>query len=370
MQYGLSSYTNTTPTDSTLVTIHSVALSGLAASSLYHFRVVSTNSAGSTTLSSDYTFTTLAVASTISLSAASSTLSVVQGNSATDGITATLLTGNPVSVSFSTSSLPSGVTAAFSSSSCTATCSTNLTLSASTTAAAGTYSIVVSGTGLASATITIALTITTPTADTTTGLVARWTMTEGQGTIANDSSGQGNKATLYKPYWWTTTYGMAVWLNGSAYGSVAENSSLELTNQLTVSFWLDPNANRKLDPRVIEKLYDWDVKLSGSSRYPQFTLGGGQQYAMLNYSLPLNTWHQIAFSFNSGVVKGYVDGVPVAFLTNTFTGTGTLPQSAYGLFIGTDSSKSNYLIGSLDDVRVYNRALSAADVAALYAAKP
>ena len=58
VQYGPGSYTNTTPTDSTLVTSHNVTLSGLAASSLYHFRVGSTNSAGSTTLSTDYTLTT------------------------------------------------------------------------------------------------------------------------------------------------------------------------------------------------------------------------------------------------------------------------------------------------------------------------
>jgi hypothetical protein len=371
VQYGASGYTSTTPTDPTLVTVHSVPLSGLAAASLYHFRVGSTNSAGSATLSPDFTVTTLAAPTTFSLSTASSTVSVKQGNSATDGITATLLTGNPVSVSFSTASLPSGVTASFSSSTCTVTCSTTLTLSASAAAPAGSYNIAVSGAGAASATATIALTITaaaTP-SDITTGLAARWTMTEGSGSYANDSSGHGNAATLYNsPYWWTTTYGMALWFNGSAYGSVAENPSIEMTNQLTVSFWLDPNANANQDPRVIEKLYDWDVKLSGPNRFPQLTSHGGG-YATLNYSLPLNTWHHIVFTFNLGAVHGYVDGAPVAFLNNTFT-SGILPQWAAGLYLGTDSSTSNYLIGSLDDVRVYNRALRAADVATLYAAKP
>src|SRR5258705_7332170 len=52
VQYGLSSYTSTTPTDPTLVTIHSVALSNLSPSTLYHFRVASTNSSGGATLSS------------------------------------------------------------------------------------------------------------------------------------------------------------------------------------------------------------------------------------------------------------------------------------------------------------------------------
>jgi len=195
-------------------------------------------------------------------------------------------------------------------------------------------------------------------------------MTEGSGSYANDSTGHGNTATLYNsPYWWTTTYGMALWFNGSAYGSVAENSSLDMIDQLTVSLWLDPNANSNKNPRVIEKLYDWDVRLAGPNRFPQFTSSGGG-YATLNYSLPLNTWHHIVFTFNSGAVQGYVDGAPVAFLNNTFTGGGILPQWGAGLSIGTDSSRSNYLIGSLDDVRLYNRALSAADVAALFAAKP
>jgi hypothetical protein len=55
VQFGLSSYTSTTPVDSTMVNQHSVVLSNLSASSLYHFRVGSTNSAGGTTLSPDYT---------------------------------------------------------------------------------------------------------------------------------------------------------------------------------------------------------------------------------------------------------------------------------------------------------------------------
>ncbi len=60
VKYGLSNYTNTTPTDFTLLTIHSVTLSNLSSSTLYHFQTGSTNSSSGTTLSSDYTFTTAA----------------------------------------------------------------------------------------------------------------------------------------------------------------------------------------------------------------------------------------------------------------------------------------------------------------------
>ena len=60
VQYGLTtSYGSTTSLDSTLVTSHSQALTGLTPGTVYHYRVISANVNGSTT-SGDYTFTTLA----------------------------------------------------------------------------------------------------------------------------------------------------------------------------------------------------------------------------------------------------------------------------------------------------------------------
>lgn len=59
VQYGLTSnYASTAPLSSTMVTVHSIPLSGLAASTTYHFRVASTNSTNRTSYSPDVTFTT------------------------------------------------------------------------------------------------------------------------------------------------------------------------------------------------------------------------------------------------------------------------------------------------------------------------
>jgi len=163
VQYGLGAYTSTTPKDPTLVNFHSVTLSNLTPSTLYHYRAASQDSAGNLANSADYTFTTASVApppTTFSVSAASSSLSVGQGVSAADVITATLTSGSPAAVNFTTSALPAGVTASFSSTSCTVTCSTTLTLSASATAAAGTSSVVITATGAGtSASASIALNI-------------------------------------------------------------------------------------------------------------------------------------------------------------------------------------------------------------------
>ena len=162
VEYGATGYTNTTPVDSNLVTLHSVTISGLSPSTLYHFRVDSAAN-GSLGVSTDYTLTTsasLSVAS-FSLAAASPSLSVAQGQSTADTVTATLLTGNAAAVSFAASSLPAGVTASFSSATCTATCSTTLTLFASTAASTGTYTLDITGTGGASsASTTVVVTVT------------------------------------------------------------------------------------------------------------------------------------------------------------------------------------------------------------------
>ena len=162
VEYGAAGYTNTTPVDANLVTLHSVALSGLSPSTLYHFRVDSAAS-GSLGVSTDYTFTTAVSLSltSFSLLAGSPSLSVTQGQSTADDVTATLLTGSPAAVSFAASSLPAGVTASFSSATCTATCNTTLTLFASNSASTGIYTVGVTATGGgSSASTSVVVTVT------------------------------------------------------------------------------------------------------------------------------------------------------------------------------------------------------------------
>jgi hypothetical protein len=206
-------------------------------------------------------------------------------------------------------------------------------------------------------------------ADVLSGLAARWTFNEGSnkngaGPYASDSSGNGNTGLLKGATWVTGSYGAGVKLNGSGqYVSVNESPSLAISQQMSVSFWLYASSNSNVDPRVISKSYSWDVKLNGSNRFPQFSAGGN--YAMLNYSLPLNSWQHVLFTFSQGTMKGYVNGVPVSFAANTFTSQ-SLPLQPYGLVIGTDPSLSNSFAGMMDDVRIYNRALGASEVSAVY----
>ena len=308
--------------------------------------------------------------SSITLSASPASLSVTQGGSAVAAITANVSgTASPV---FSVSGLPSGVTASFAPSSCTGSCTSTLTLYTSGTYQ-GTSTLAVTASGASSVSpvsISLSVTSNTPTGDYTSGLAGEWKLQ----TNANEAlSGADNGQVTGGTVWGTGTYNginnvKDLVLNGSTgFVTIPEKTSQDMTQQLTVSFWvisLPTVSGAVTDPRVVAKVYDWDVKLNGNL-YPQLSANG--QYAVANYAIPYKTWTHVAFTFSGGLVKAYINGQPVSLGASTFNGkTKTLPNNHYGMYIGTDSSRTQFFNGGVNDVRIYNRVLGAADVAALY----
>ena len=89
-------------------------------------------------------------------------------------------------------------------------------------------------------------------------------------------------------------------------------------------------------------------------------------YAALNYSLPMGSWQHIVFTLSSGAVNGYVNGAPIGLSSDTFPPGFSLPANQYGLYIGTDASTTQSAKGLIDDVRIFGRVLTAAEVSALY----
>jgi hypothetical protein len=373
VQYGLSGYTNTTTDNTTMVAQHTVPLASLTASTIYHYRVLSRDSTGYLTTSGDFSFSTGAApppppppaAFTFSISGAASSISATPGQTATDTIKATLLTGTAQTVAMSATGLPAGVSATFSPSSCAATCATTLTLAASTVAPAGTYALTVSGSsGSAAASTHVTLTIAA--AVQSAAASSSWAFNEGAGTTTADASGNGNTGTLMGHTAWATgTSGTALSFSGSGdYVNVNDSPSLKLSTAMTVSFWVKSSDLPGIDQRIVSKNYDWDVKLNGSMHVPQFS--SGAKYAALNYSLPMGTWEHVTFTISSGAVTGYINGAQTGMSSNTFTSGYVLPSDPSGLYIGTDAGKANFAKGLIDDVRIYNRALTAAEVSTLY----
>jgi len=371
VRYGVGNVNTNAPLNSNQVTNHSVTLTGLTPSSTYSYQVVSKDTSGLTAQSAQFTFSTPAAPSQFNFSAAASpsTLTAQKGSSANTTVTATRQSGTAQNVSFSTAGLPAGVTASLSQTSCTVTCSVGLTLNVTASAAVGTYPIQVNaaGGGVQSAT-TISLTVTDQPV-TTSNLVGLWMLDEGAGTSTKDSSGNNNTGTFYStPIWVKSAANTALRFTG--YGDhveVKESNSLKLSSALTVAFWVSPQDISNVDERIIAKSYSWDVKLNGSSRYPQFSSAG--RYAQMSTALPTGSWTHVAFTFSNGTVKGYINGSPVSMQANTFSSGNTLPAMAYGLMIGTDASNSSPMKGTLDIVRLYGVSLSDSEIRNVYQAE-
>lgn len=207
------------------------------------------------------------------------------------------------------------------------------------------------------------------------GLVAWLKLDENTGTTANDSSGNSNTGTLINtPTWATGKLNSAIQLNGSNQTvDLAEPPAASTNiNTGTIAAWIKTSGAGSgfrgiaLKPLAYGMfLYDnWLVTWNGG---PGATANSG--------SLGDGAWHHVAVTFEFGVDNGcdfWLDGAHIgayidAVLYDHFRVD--LQSHEDGLVIGAGQNPAvnSFFNGIIDDVRVYNRKLSAADMAALYA---
>jgi len=209
-------------------------------------------------------------------------------------------------------------------------------------------------------------------ADITTGLVGYWKFDEGSGTTVADSSGNNNTGTLFNgPIWTTGKIGSALSFDGvDDYVRILDSTSLHLTN-FTLSLWYKVNSwPTSYNPRLISKAdswgtMDWEllhVAWSNSIEMLVGEMNGADVLANLHYSPTIGAWHQISIIKNGTAYSLYSDGVFIGTDTSSITWT-----DSDNITVGKDASASGYEFpGLIDEVRIYNRALSANEVLDLY----
>ena len=216
--------------------------------------------------------------------------------------------------------------------------------------------------------------------DLTAGLVGHWDFDEGAGTAAADSSGNGNDGTLQNGPIWSadTPFGLGNSLNfdgADDYVEIIDHSSLDLPNTVTGSAWIKVNNDNSAYQILRKKPDGGDSvinfnKTSGNKLQVYISGGDGTwiQGESTNLITADNAWHNVAFSYQANAadsLKIYIDGVGE---TVVLTGTNPLSQiktSNQPLHIGSFGGTSTYFDGLIDDVRIYNTALSASDIALL-----
>jgi hypothetical protein len=199
-------------------------------------------------------------------------------------------------------------------------------------------------------------------------LVAWWAFDEVRGTVLHDISGHDNNGTLTGGTSWVVgKVGPGALAFDGLTGRVLvpwSPSLQSMTSHLTVAMWIYVVAAPPAQPRLMQVSGAWDIKLNNGA--PQ--LSASPRYGIVDWHAPIAVWHHIALVYDGGVLSGYVDRVLTPLGTNQFSNSDPLPIGDTGglslggvLPGGTDESCEC----QLDDVRIYRRALSASEIAAL-----
>jgi hypothetical protein len=207
----------------------------------------------------------------------------------------------------------------------------------------------------------------------TAGVVSYWRLGEQTGTTATDSV-SGNTGTLK-----SVTLGSAGALSGDAntamtfdgkasYIEVSSEANLNLSGDLTLEAWVKPTAVDTTSRSVLAK-----AGADGSFASRQFRLGlsegrwrgtlystGGSTFSAIATTAPVaGTWQHVVFTVSGTTLRIYINGVEAG--TATFSGTRTNLTS--GTAIGRlGDNASQYFGGAIDEVAVYNVALTTAQI--------
>lgn len=213
----------------------------------------------------------------------------------------------------------------------------------------------------------------------TNGLAGWWLMNEGDGTVLSDLSGNGNTGTLYNSPAWITGHNgspaLSFTATSSSYVEIADSASLNLTNRGSICFWakfpthgIDKQGIVTKGDAIGTLLSCYGFASSGAGTYDAI-LGSdiGSSYAYSTGLFPSNTWLFVCTTWDrdAGALSVYMNAV---LLPTTKVNSQIPSSSGYPLRFGANGSMlaTNFFDGALQDVRVYNRELSASEVANLY----
>ena len=213
------------------------------------------------------------------------------------------------------------------------------------------------------------------------GLAGYWKLDDGSGTSAVDSSTNGNTGTLTGgPTWTTGQVGSAVDFDGTDdYVTAADADTLDIADSVNFTFsgWFNRDIFTT-DDTILAKSNGQTAADTGYNVYIDDTTDkltfvandGTDQYKLESVSTFTATgWHHYSVVWDeSGATqtKLYINGVSeAATATGTFANVNTL-VNAVAFRLGAESDAGNPFDGKLDEIRLYNRALSVDEVAQLY----
>jgi hypothetical protein len=132
---------------------------------------------------------------------------------------------------------------------------------------------------------------------------------------------------------------------------------------MTLSAWINPAGSQSGWKTIVQREPDAYFLNASNGSTTLRPAGGGHIGAGISYvggptASPVGSWTHVALTYDGSLLRLFVNGVEVA----AQQATGTIQSSSSPLSIGGNSPYGEYFNGLIDDVRVYNRALSQAEI--------
>ena len=198
------------------------------------------------------------------------------------------------------------------------------------------------------------------------GLVAAYGFEEASGPAVTDSSGLNNAGTIINNAARTAAgkIGRAIDFDGvNDYVSVADANSLDLTTGMTLEAWVQLDTVSPWRIAIFKEKPGsvvYDLYATNTSRSPQGEARFGAAIVQLGAppALTAGVWTHLAVTYDGAALRVFRNGTQAA----TVARTGAIQTSTGALRIGGDLIWGEYLDGRIDEVRIYNRALSAGEI--------
>lgn len=205
----------------------------------------------------------------------------------------------------------------------------------------------------------------------TDGLVCYWNFNEGHGFIAHDSSGNGNNGHIYFATWTTGKCGKALQIKGPSSIGIPSSFESAISTTYTISAWIKWYGPTGADCIIFDGRGGpstgdgFDIYVhKGDNHLRLWNNNNNGALVISKSTIPIRTWTFVVgvYNLSSSSMSLYINGV----IDNT--NTTTLPFMPSGsAVIGNSHFEYNAPFnGVVDEIRIYNRALSQTEITNLY----
>lgn len=156
-------------------------------------------------------------------------------------------------------------------------------------------------------------------------------------------------------------WNVAMKTNGTGWASRLTTSSLDITGSFTLEAWINPTSIPAGAPDIISKgtsaLRRYAIVIISTGRLTIITNGVTRLSTRTTTLIPVNQWTHVAATFNSttDLFSFYINGV--LDTSSTVAASEPLTDPADSLLIGKRTSNTAVFPGSIDEARIWNRAL-------------